>query len=109
MLNNNAIRQITNRISPIFAKGSYVADGEEVKVPIFRKEIDQDEGIIRVYLYLTDEHNGNFSEFKLLDENDNVVDTEPYTIEKDISQGMVIAFKYKVVAERLLEVIDKED
>lgn len=109
MLNENAIRQITGRIAPMFTKGAYTADGQDVEVPIFRKEIDPDEGIIRVYLYLTDEHNGTFSEFRLLDENGEVVDSEPYSIEKDISQGMVIAFKYKVVAERLLEVIDKEE
>ena len=109
MLNKHAIGLITNRIAPIFARGAYTADGVEVRVPIFRKEVDRDMGVIRVYLYLTDDNNGNFSEFKLLDEDGNVVDTEPYEIVKDISQGMVIAFKYKVTAERLFEVIDKEE
>lgn len=108
MLNKQAIGEIANRISPMFAKGGYTADGVEVEVPIYRKEIDRDQGIIRVYLYLTDEHNGNFSEFKLLNEGGVVIDTEPYEIIKDISQGMVIAFKYKVTAERLFDVIDKE-
>lgn len=108
MLNTHAIEQIANRISPMFAGGSYLADGVEVQVPIYKKEVDKEMGVIRVYLYLTDEHNGNFSEFRLLDENGIVIDTEPYEIIKDISQGMVIAFKYKVVAERLFEVIDKE-
>ena len=108
MLNKHALNQIANRISPMFASGAYTVDGVQKKVPIFRKEIDQEKSVIRVYLYLTDEHTGNFSEFKLLDENDNVIDTEPYEITKDEYKGMVIAFKYQITAERLFDIIDKE-
>lgn len=108
MLNQYALNQISNRIAPMFSMGAYVVDGAQKKVPIFRKEIDQEKNVIRVYLYLTDEDTGNFSEFQLLDENDNVVDTEPYEITKDIDKGIVIAFKYKITAERLEEVIDGE-
>lgn len=109
MLNKHALNQIATRISPMFASGAYTVDGTQKKVPIFRKEIDQDKSVIRVYLYLTDEHTGEFSEFKLLDENDNVVDTEPYEISKDEYKGMIIAFKYQVTAERLFEIIDRGD
>jgi len=106
MLSQYALSQITNRVAPIFAKGAYIKNGEQIKVPVFRKELDEESNTIKVYLYLTDEDTGDFSEFQLLDESDNVVDTEPYEITKDIDKGMVIVFKYKITAERLYEAIE---
>jgi len=94
VISQYGMTQIANRVSTLLAQGAYIKDGQKVTVPVFRKE--HSGNTIKVYLYLTDEDVGTFSEFQILDEEGNVILSKPDSIIKDASKGLLIAFEVRI-------------
>jgi len=94
VISEYGMAQIANRVSTLLAQGAYIKDGQQITVPIFRKE--HSGNTIKVYLYLTDEDAGTFSEFQILDEEGNVILSKPDSIIKDASKGLLIAFEVRI-------------
>ena len=94
MISQYGMTQIANRVSTLLVQGAYIKDGQQVTVPIFRKE--HSGNTVKVYLYLTDEDIGTFSDFQILDEEGNVILTKPDSITKDASQGLLVAFEVSI-------------
>jgi|GEM_PF-4416016 len=97
MITPHGMAQIANKILSLLAQGAYVKDGQQVTVPIFRKEYSEES--IQVYLYLTDEDVGTFTKFQILDEEGNVILDKPENIIKTADKGMLIAFKVSIREE----------
>ncbi|OAT81113.1 hypothetical protein [Desulfotomaculum copahuensis] len=94
MISQYGMTQIANKVSTLLAQGAYIKDGQQVTVPIFRKEYSGN--AVKVYLYLTDEDIGTFSDFQILDEEGNVILTKPDSITKDAAQGLLVAFEVSI-------------
>jgi hypothetical protein len=94
MITDYGKKQIINKIMGLIAHGAYVKDGQVVTTPIFRTELAED--TLRVYLYLTDEDVGTFSDFRLIDASGQAVMTKQETIVKDDVEGLLIAFEIAI-------------
>lgn len=94
MISPYGMTQIANKVSTLLVQGAYINDGQQVKVPIFRKEYSGNS--VRVYLYLTDEDIGTFTDFQILDEGGNVILTKPENITKNEDKGLLVAFEVSI-------------
>lgn len=94
MISPYGMTQIANKVSTLLAQGAYVKDGQQVTVPVFRKE--HSDNSVRVYLYLTDEDIGTFTDFQILDEEGKVILTKPDSITKDAYKGLLVAFEVSI-------------
>ncbi len=94
MITPYGMTQIANKVSTLLAQGAYIKDGQQTKIPIFRKEYTGES--VRAYLYLTDEDAGTFTDFLILDEEGNTILDKPDNITKSGDKGMLVAFEVSI-------------
>jgi hypothetical protein len=96
MITVQGINSIASTIVGLFAQGAYIKDGQQVIVPIFRKEFIEEEATLKIYLYLTDEDVGTFTGFQILNAEGDVMLDKPDNITKPVSKGLLVAFKISI-------------
>lgn len=87
-------KQLT-RLKDSLSHATYLLDGQEQQVNIFKTDIDQN--LIRVFVYLDDTVSGTVSEISLVDTDGDVIALADREFIKPQSKGLYSVFAYRFV------------
>ena len=94
MITATGIGKVADYIKSLIAKGTYTINGVTKDVAILKTDLAN--GILIIYLYISNTDAGNITNVKLIDIAGTVFDDKPDNVTKVNTKGLLVAFKYTI-------------